>query len=356
MSSTTSFSSFELVPPAWLPAGSAPAPRVYNPAIVKYRDRLLMAYRVDSGRRRAAQRQIGLCELDDQLSIVPGSIVNVSDSIHGGSPRHYDPRFLVYRERLYIHYNNNVQTHPNRIYLVELDADTLEARSPPLPVLLQGPRQDIEKNWMFFEHDGDLHAVYWIAPHTILRVRLDADQAVECHTVHTTAWDVSVYADRYGAPRGGTPPSRQGDLYVSFFHSRRPVGRLHRMLRYWPVPPGTRLPRYAAAIERRLRRPFNQVRYAAGAYAFEASPPFRPVWLHPTPVLRPEDEAPRQRRMRANPSADGIVYPCGAIPWHDRSWLVSYGLHDETCCLRSVHLPSLPNPATQQVAQIGHRW
>lgn len=59
-------------------------------------------------------------------------------------------------------------------------------------------------------------------------------------------------------------------------------------------------------------------------------------------MLRPEDEPPRQHRRRANPSADGIVYPCGAVPWVDDGWLVSYGVNDERCCLRVVHLPHAP--------------
>ena len=69
-------------------------------------------------------------------------------------------------------------------------------------------------------------------------------------------------------------------------------------------------------------------------------PPFRPLWITPEPVLRPEDEPPRRHRRRANASADGIVYPCGAILEDDGRWLVSYGLHDEHCCLRRVRLPN----------------
>jgi predicted GH43/DUF377 family glycosyl hydrolase len=44
---------------------------------------------------------------------------------------------------------------------------------------------------------------------------------------------------------------------------------------------------------------------------------------------------------RANPSADGIIYPCGAILEDDGRWLVSYGLHDEGCCLRRVTLSAI---------------
>jgi hypothetical protein len=331
-----------LLPKNWLRAGTLPNLRVYNPAITRFRGRLLMAYRVDTGRGPTTRRRIGLCELDEQLQVIPGSVSPLSDTIRGGDNLHYDPRFLVYRNRLFIHYNNNRQTCPNQIFLVELDPDTLTARAPAQLLQLDGPRRDIEKNWMFFGYEGDLFAVYTIAPHVILQVGLTGTGTVSCRPVFNVDWDVSAYAALYGEPRGGTPPQQQGNMYVSFFHSLYPVSRLRWVLRFWPIAPNTKLPRYLAAINRRLRKPFGQVRYAAGAYAFEAAPPFRPVWLTPAPILRPEDEPPRVYRQRANPYAHGIVYPCGAIPRPDQRWLVSYGLHDEQCCLRFVSLLDKP--------------
>ena len=316
---------------------------VYNPAIVQHRGRLLMAYRVDFGRGRGMQRKIGLCELDATFTPVPDSVRPLSDRIESCNPYHYDPRFLLYQDRLFIHYNNNTQSRPNQIFLIELDSDTLAPRTPARPLRLAGPRQAVEKNWMLFEHAGDLLAVYQIAPHTILRLDLAGTGAVECHPFYTTDWDVSAYADRFGAPRGGTPPVRQGQIYLSFFHSRYPISPLRGLLRIWPDSAENRLPRYVAAIERRQRRPLDQMRYVAGVYAFDAAPPFRPRRMAESPILRPEAEAPyTRRRRRRNPSADGIVYPCGALPWADGRWLVSYGVHDERCCLRFVNLPG-PN-------------
>lgn len=327
-----------LIPPVWLEIDTLDNFVVYNPAIVRFRHRLLMAYRVDSGRGATFQRRIGLCELDEQLRVVAGSVRPFSATIRCGGERHYDPRFLVYRDRLFLHYNNNFQTRPNHIFLVEVDPDTLFARTPARPLELTGPRQLIEKNWLLFDHEGDLFAVYQLAPHTILRVNLAEDGPIECRPLYTTAWDVAAYTRQYGPLGGGTPPVRQGDVYVSFFHSKQPLGRLYWLMRYWPVTPGTKLPRYLAAIERRLRRPLELKRYVGGVYTFAATPPFRPLWMMPAPLLHPADERPYQRRVRTNPCADGIVYPCGSIPWgHDR-WLVSYGVHDERCCLRCITL------------------
>lgn len=322
-----------LLPVQWLRAGPPPNLRIYNPAIVRFSGRLLLACRVDSGEPDNMQRRIAVCALNDRLQVIPGSVSSFSDTIQNGGNLHYDPRFLVYRDRLFIHYNNNFQTRPNQIYLVELDPDTLEAKSPAKLLALDGPRREIEKNWMFFDHEGDLLAVYTIAPHVILRAELTGAGPVVCRPVYQTAWDVSPYAARWGEPCGGTPPVRHNDVYVSFFHSRYPVNRrLSRLLRYWPIPSDATLPRYLVAIERRLRRLFSQVRYVGGAYAFEAAPPFRPVWLTTEPLLRPENELVRQYHRRTNPFADGIVYPCGTVQ-ANRHWLVSYGVHDERCVL-----------------------
>ena len=339
MNPTHRFQADQLLPDQW--SNSPPQTNdfyVYNPAIVRFRDRLLMTYRVDSGRRESMQRRIALCELDEYLNIIPGSVVPFSSTIPESDSRHYDPRFLVHQDRLFLYYNNNFTTRPNQISIVKVDPDSLEAKSPPRPLQLNGPRQEIEKNWMFFEHDGDLYAVYQISPHIILRVDLSGTGPITCRPVHTTQWDTSRYASRYGVPCGGAPPVRRGDVYVSFFHSRIQVGPLRNLLPFWPQDLVDALPRYPTAALRRIEWLLDQRRYYGGVYAFEAKPPFAPRWLAYEPVLRPETEPSRSHRRRINPTAESVVYPCGAVVQEDGSWLVSYGLHDERCCLRQIHL------------------
>lgn len=342
-----------LIPSVWLADESVAQIHVYNPALTFFRGRRLMAYRLDSGRRTTLRRRIGLCELDESWQVVAGSALPLSDFIREGGDLHYDPRFLVYQKRLFVHYNNNYRTRPNQIFLVEIDPDTLEARSSARPIVLDGPRQEIEKNWMFFEHEGDLFAVYQISPHTILRVELDAPGPVHCRRMFETAWDVSPYAARYGLPCGGAPPVRRGDEYVSFFHSHRQVSPL-RWLR--PLFSGrlvNSLPRYPAAAVRRIRWLCIQRRYYGGVYAFAATPPFAPCWLSSEPVLRPEVELPRQRPRWIDPTSEKAVYPAGAVLLGDDSWLVSYGVHEERCALRLLANRDLCGPTCAGLT--GHR-
>jgi hypothetical protein len=92
-----------LLPAQWLDSGPGQDFCVYNPAIVRHRGRLLLAYRVDAGERSRTQTRIGICAFDDDLQVVPDSVRPLSDTVQDGGPWHYDPRFLAYGDRLFIH-------------------------------------------------------------------------------------------------------------------------------------------------------------------------------------------------------------------------------------------------------------
>lgn len=148
-----------------------------------------------------------------------------------------------------------------------------------------------EKNWIWFEHDGRLHFVYSTRPHIVVACTDSFTPREDYHTPGITIW-------RYGLPRGGTPPVYvpSDNLYWSFFHSSLD---LH--------------PKIAP------RR-----RYYLGAYAFEATPPFR-VRLHTrTPLLAGSEEDPRDL------GAPLCVFPCGAL-LDSSTWFVTLGVNDCAC-------------------------
>src|SRR5690242_19579753 len=95
-----------LIPPTWLASETEHQFHLYNPALICFHGRRLLAYRLDSGRHGPRHRRIALCALDEQWRVIPGSVVPFSDTITLGDSRHYDPRFFVYGDRLFIHYNN----------------------------------------------------------------------------------------------------------------------------------------------------------------------------------------------------------------------------------------------------------
>lgn len=116
------------------------------------------------------------------------------------------------------------------------------------------------------------------------------------------------------------------------------MGAFRHLLPLLPEHLTRTLPRYPAAIYRRLRLRCYQRRYYGGLYAFAATPPFPPRWLAPEPILRPEVELPRQRPRWIDPSSELAVYPTGALLLDQQQLLVAYGVHEERCCLRRIDL------------------
>lgn len=362
------FDNRELVPPAWARERPVEQYFVTNPAIQPINDEWIMAYKVVAPGYRV--ERFAICRLDAALAVVPGSVTPLSDTIPNITPQVGDPRLLIYRERLwavYCHFRL-----PSLLYLVELDADTLAASGPARPLLLDD-RQWQEKNWLLFEYDGELYAVYTIAPHVILHLDLHDDDVIRCRRGYVTEWDVSAYARRYGTPRGGSPPVRVGDGFYVFFHSRYFVNRLHVAIaplwhalrarlgrpEHWqgkrltegdvrPLQSTTDwiyaprpLPLRLDGLLHRYERRFARRRYVAGFYGFRAQPPFAPFILSHKPVLSPENEAPPQRRDRLSPLNERVVFPGGAAFLSGRRWLVAYGVNDELCVLRQLDHASL---------------
>jgi hypothetical protein len=306
--------SARLVPETWID-GPAENCYVFNPAIVMIRGRFIMVYRVVTA---DGVRRVAIGELDAvSLQPKPETIVPLSDLIQGGGQWRADPRFCTFGERLFIHYNDGWRI-PNQIYLLELDPDHLVPRGPARPLVLEGPRSPVEKNWLLFEHDSELLAVYRVAPHTILHVELARGEEVSCRRLVETAWNSAPYAKRYGEPRGGTPPVEVNGIYYSFFHSTYSADFLRRLM--------GRLRRYM---------PRNSMRYAAGFYGFAVTPPFQPVLFTPAPVLTPERSLPRRRLPPLNPRVKDSVYPSGAV-WTGGKWIVAYGARDELCCIGTL--------------------
>ena len=347
----------ELVPRAWY--SDLPATRyfVFNPALVWAYGRYVLVYRVVAP--GYATQRLALCELDARLQVIPGSVRPLSDQLGGHGDAATDPRCTLHGERLLVWYT--VYRDWPTPALVELNATDLHLLRPPRLLLLDGPRRRIEKNWTPFEHEGDLYAVYSIHPHVVLRLDFERDDAVVCRPIHAVTWDAEAYVRRWGELRGGAPPLRWGDRFVSFFHSSRHQGMVYpayRLLRdrltarngaearfldprlHGDGEP-VLLPPHTAArggIRQRLlaafTRRFARLHYYAGLYTFDAAPPFAPNGLASQPVLLPLDEEPPQRTHdRLRPVADRVVFVCGAAATPAGEWLVSYGVHDERCAV-----------------------
>lgn len=161
-----------------------------------------------------------------------------------------------------------------------------------------------EKNWVFFEHEKKLFCIYASYPeHVVLQI--EGDRVVATHKSGGPEW-------HWGEIRGGTQPVLIGDRYVTIFHSSLAT----------EVAP-------------------HFVRYYAGAYTFEAKPPFRPIEISEFPVLSGSEEDGHQVDPRY---VEGwkpyVVFPCGLVQEKDR-WLVSFGINDWQCAIANLSTAQL---------------
>lgn len=151
-----------------------------------------------------------------------------------------------------------------------------------------------EKNWLWFEHDGVPMFVYSNYPHVVVEM----PDFINAARVHET--EVQNPYWMHGEIRGGTPPVRIGNEYLSFFHSSLP----------WVS---------------------HKRRYHMGAYCFEAKPPFRITRSSLLPILS---------GSRNDPWVQGlplVVFPCGAI-LRNGEWLVTFGVNDcESAWIKIPH-------------------
>lgn len=177
----------------------------------------------------------------------------------------------------------------NQDWQVDFLADPMFGKNGGSPLMNTGN----EKNWIWFEHDGEPHFVYTSQPHCVVRMNRDmVTPAQTWETENKWIWD-------YGEIRGGTPPVRVGDEYFTFFHSSTP----------WNT---------------------RQRRYHMGALSFEAKPPFAVTRVSKRPILSGSKEDEWYQGLPL------VVFPCGAIPIESH-WLITLGVND--CTSAWIEIP-----------------
>jgi predicted GH43/DUF377 family glycosyl hydrolase len=307
------FTADELLPEAWRRLAQGSPVRTFNPGLLRNGDGWLLAYRVVLA---DGIRRIGLCHLSASLQIIAGSQIPLSDSLrvvghdYPDIARSWfaDPRLYRFDDRVFIYWNTGWHEPQNHQFLQELDPVSMAPIGRARELLVRGfERQKLEKNWTLFStSSANLFAVYSITPHRVLAGSLhnfQDDREVEFEQIALEPMTLDGYPVSHGGLRGGTPPQRAGDGFVSFCHS---------------VHDGA-----------------NGYRYTAAAYKFSATAPFAPT-KRPAATLELHNPFGEERTYPAlNPAVSEVLYPCGAARDDDR-WLVSHGINDEHCALSFV--------------------
>lgn len=247
----------------------------FNNSLIEFRGRRIMAYR-----HRWGGSRLGLCELNSDWQVIWNCLLSFPGN-HPHNVYQEDPRLFIFKGELHVAYTAvqvapRTVTHVGYARLREVAPSTWSVEESFLPHYEQ--RQAWEKNWGFFESQGQLWAVYDAGSHTILSI--DGNRATPAYQ-HTRP-----IAGDWGLIRGGAAPQFWRGEFYSFVHFRK-----------------------------------NPKNYAGGLYTFDAQPPFAPTGYIPYPILSPTAEHCSQ------PSAANVVYPSGAalLDWR---WVVSYGAYD----------------------------
>lgn len=303
------FAAANLLPAAWSEAAGTEPVRLFNPGLLRDGDGWLLAYRVVAGDGR---RRIALSRLDGSLRVIAGSQLPLSDGFrfrqgvdYPEVARHWfaDPRLYRFGGRIFIYWNSGWHEPRNYQFVHELDPGTLRPLGCARELILsRGDRQKLEKNWTFFDGVAGFEnlAVYSICPHRLLQFSLAGEGDIPFEEAATAEWTLTDYPACHGGLRGGAPPQRVGDGFLSFCHSVHdgPTG----------------------------------YRYAAAAYRFAGAPPFRPTHAPMRPLRLHNPFGETRVHAALNPAVAEVIYPCGAARDGGR-WLVSHGLNDEHCAI-----------------------
>jgi predicted GH43/DUF377 family glycosyl hydrolase len=271
----------------------------FNSSIIEWGDGYAMAWR-----HGWAGSEIYISMLDSEFRPQgePAKL-NLFHPRHANYGRE-DPRFFRHNGQLHLEYIGVIgKMGPTNVLYARLNTQwQVEAIFYPE---IEG-RNSWEKNHQYFSSGGQLHAVYSVRPHRILRI--DGNHA---------EWIFETDAQLPWKPdteiRGGVSPVLVDDEWWCFFHAKKG----------W--------------------------HYHMGLYTFENKPPFRVRRIIPEPLLWADESTNRGTKLHGRNYAP-VVFPCGAL-LKGVEWIVSMGIHDRWTELHMFNHTQL----ARQLVPVGKR-
>lgn len=249
-----------------------------NPSLCQYQGRHYLACR-----HRWSGAKLVLCEIDEEGRARGPSRILFLGRFAEDAFGQEDPRLFVFQDQLHVSYTG-VSWQDGQIV-----TSILVARINPEGQVLENfcphyaERRYWEKNWVFFDQEGQLCCVY--QPHRVLSLD-EQHRATEVAPADSLPWWP------YGERRGGAAPILHNGEWYHFFHSRLPRDNGY---------------------------------YTLGVYTFEAKAPFRVSRVGRHPLVLPEGRKPAAH-------LPSVIYPGGAV-FRDGCWWISYGRWDVECWL-----------------------
>lgn len=269
-------------------------PGAYNPSLIRFRGRLVMAYRYHGD---TAKTTIGIAELGEDLKVISVETPDLNED-EGMSLE--DPRLFIFKGELWMNYV--VSTWPNfpssqsrNIKLSKPDHWRVSDKDTYwLP-----DRQTLEKNHVPFVHDEVLHLIWKSCLYDS-----DAGEKDRWQVIYTPEdkREMKTPALRwpYGEIHGGTTPLPFDGKLISFFHSK--------ILNDMPPTPW---------------------RYYVGCVVRRAIPPFDMLAVSKRPILIGSEVGGDEARHHFKKN---VVFSAGAVE-HEGSFIVSVGVNDSQCAV-----------------------
>lgn len=282
------------------------SPRHWNCGLLRYKGRLWMSYRYHL-KEAAGRCATAICEINPTTFQPQGISQHIALSGPTGNEHHEDARLFMFNDEPHISYTEMRGYRPGVDYTCVIRYAKLKLRGNRWMVVdVYQPRWSSndgrakEKNWVFFEHEKKLYAVYSPGPQHIV-IQLEGERVIQQFTTSGPKWS-------WGDMRGGTTPIRDSDgNFLTIFHSSLPT----------ETPP-------------------HFVRYYGGAYTFEGKPPFTPLRVSIKPLMAGSEEDGHQVDPRYVAGwKPYVVFPCGLVE-DGQNYLVSLGVNDWQCAIGKI--------------------
>ena len=150
---------------------------IYNPGFCRFQDKNYMISRVES----YTEKERGVKDLWLRTTSIPHIIemdenLNVVDTYPletiGEFIRIEDFRLFTHNDKLYS--NHIIVDESKRIYPVISEIDLINKKMTIIGTIeLEIPKNDVEKNWVFFNHNKELFLIYSLSPWIIFKIDIN---------------------------------------------------------------------------------------------------------------------------------------------------------------------------------------
>ncbi|NNM43787.1 MAG: hypothetical protein HKM07_05540 [Chlamydiae bacterium] len=243
-------------------------PHAFNPSIIRWNGGILLCFRELDDWQKS---YLGLVWVDEAMRPI-SPVQMLSTEVESGFE---DVRLVAVQDKLYIVYSGTPSNPPKlendkkkligssgynvRIRAAELVYDKeFSVHNDESFIIFDGENPNRpEKNWVPFEHNGELLFSYSLSPHKVLRPIWGTGR---CETVSPGDYKIESHL---GELRGGTPGILlENGKILSFFHTQKHMESRHSLGQ--PTP-----------------------HYFMGAYLYSSDMPFEITHISPEPIVGP---------------------------------------------------------------------